>query len=133
MRLEVPVQRRARISLTPLIDVVFILLLFFMLTTRFGQQQTMQLRMAGDTGGAVQAPQESVILRLSDAGSIELADGSSVALDRLGTHPELIRIREQGLPVALEVDEQASLQALVSALDRFEAVGLVDVSVRGLR
>jgi len=133
MRLDGPARRRARIGLTPLIDVVFILLLFFILTTRFGQQQAMQLNMPG--GGATAAPSvsDTVILRLDATGAVVMPDGSTVALDRLADHPELVRILEQALPVALDVDERAPLQALVSALDRFDALGLPEVSVRGLR
>lgn len=39
--------RRRRISLTPMIDVVFLLLIFFMLAARFGIEDAIELDLAG--------------------------------------------------------------------------------------
>jgi len=133
MRLDRPARRQARIGLTPLIDVVFILLLFFMLTTRFGQQQAMELNLRADGDGTSSTVSDTVILRLDASGSVVMPDGSTLALDRLAADPELERIREQALPVALDVDDAVPLQALIGVLDRFDAIGLPEVSVRGLR
>lgn len=45
-----PPRPRRRMSLTPMIDVVFLLLIFFMLAARFGQDGVLVL--SGGTGGA---------------------------------------------------------------------------------
>ncbi|WP_428925767.1 ExbD/TolR family protein [Marinibacterium sp. SX1] len=42
-----PVRKRRKPSLTPMIDVVFLLLVFFMLASRFGLDQAIPLPLAG--------------------------------------------------------------------------------------
>lgn len=48
-------RRRRKPSLTPMIDVVFLLLVFFMLASRFGLDQILPLPMAG-AGGTYDGP-----------------------------------------------------------------------------
>ena len=132
MRLEPPRRRRAIVALTPLIDVVFILLLFFMLTTRFGQPQAMTLRMPGEGGTAGGASADVVVLRLNADATVGLPDGRDVPLAALDADPVPAALLADAVPVRLEVDDGADLQGLVTALDRLEAIGFADVSVRGL-
>ena len=48
MMVPVPAARRQQISLTPLIDVVFILLLFFILATHVDRHRGMPLTLAAE-------------------------------------------------------------------------------------
>ena len=48
----VPARRRASLSLTSLIDVIFLLLLFFMLSSTFSRQGEVELTAAGGGAGA---------------------------------------------------------------------------------
>lgn len=67
-----PQRRSRRISLTALIDVVFILLMFFMLTTGFSQWQALNITVAGaDTQSRTDAP---VLVLIRDDGSLFLLD-----------------------------------------------------------
>lgn len=50
-----PAKPRRKPSLTPMIDVVFLLLVFFMLASRFGTDAVLQLPLAGG-GGAYSGP-----------------------------------------------------------------------------
>lgn len=54
MNLGGPIRRR-RVSLTPMIDVVFLLLIFFMLAARFGLEGSIELA-AGGSGVDYQGP-----------------------------------------------------------------------------
>lgn len=132
MLLDVPPRRSAAIGLTPLIDVVFILLLFFMLTTRFGQQQAIELRMPGEGGGASATASDAVTLRLGADGTVALPDGSRVPQPELATDPLVLQLVAEAVSVRLAVDDAADLQGLVSLLDRFDAMGLAEVTVQGL-
>ena len=132
MRLDLPPGRRAVIGLTPLIDVVFILLLFFMLTTRFGQPQAMVLRMPGVGGPASDASADVAVLRLHADATVGLPDGRDVPRAALGADPAVAALLADAVPVRLEVDDEADLQGLVTTLDRLESIGFADVAVRGL-
>lgn len=66
--------RKHLISMTPLIDVVFILLLFFMLSSTFKQTQQIDMQMAGATAKATLSDSVSHRMQLLADGRIRLAD-----------------------------------------------------------
>lgn len=66
MRLDVATRRRHRLSLTSLIDVVFLLLLFFMLTSTFTRFAGVD--MAGGNAGQNAGTPPDVLVRLTASG-----------------------------------------------------------------
>jgi biopolymer transport protein ExbD len=107
---------RRRPSLTPMIDVVFLLLVFFMLAARFGQEGALDLRIAGGTGTSWQGPPrlvqiETEALRLN--GQDRVQEDLVQALNRLTeTNTDLVLI-QPGDGVALQrlLDVMAFLNA----------------------
>jgi len=65
------IPRRAGLSLTSLIDVIFLLLLFFMLTSTFSRLGEMELTAARQGNDAPAQPQPPVFVQLT-AGSLRL-------------------------------------------------------------
>lgn len=122
MRIDSPPRRRAQISLTPLIDVVFILLVFFMLASNFTQLRTIGVNIPADAGAPAEGA-EALLVRVYADERLEL-DGQPVALDELAARVGLLA---QGRPVLVQPTEEARLQALVSVLDRLS--GLPNVSL----
>lgn len=118
-------RRRARISLTPLIDVVFILLIFFMLASSFLDERAIKLAApAAALGGA----------SLEGALLIELRrDGLRLAGERLVLPQLMARLAEHAARnpaqrVLIEPAPGVSLQDAVALLDRVAASGLSEVS-----
>jgi biopolymer transport protein ExbD len=109
---------RRRPNLTPMIDVVFLLLVFFMLVSRFGVDRALPLSVAGGGGSAYSGPPRLVEL---GADSLRL-NGLSIAPDALA---EALR----GLTdnptdaIILRAAEGADLQALVAVMDRLTGAG----------
>lgn len=117
---------RRRPSLTPMIDVVFLLLVFFMLASRFGQETVLELAIAGGPGAAWQGPP-----RLVEVGA-ETAQGTASGMVALNGVPVALA----DLPAALAPLMQApsdpvvvrarkgAVQDLVSVLAGLRAAGL---------
>lgn len=107
---------RRRLSLTSLIDVIFLLLLFFMLTSTFSQYAEVELA----AGGAGQAPASdnapAMFLQLG-ADTVTL-NGQSVVLDALVQTMQ-----------AFLGDEGTAQQLLVSLRDDVSAQRLTDLLV----
>lgn len=78
MALEVAKRRRKRLSMTSLIDVIFLLLLFFMLTSTFSRYSEVEL-----TGGAPGAPGQTERLTrfIKLDGDRLVVDGQDTALE----------------------------------------------------
>lgn len=100
-------RRRRAVALTPLIDVIFLLLLFFMLTASFTREG--ELPLPGAAGGAA-APPRPAFLQVG-ADDLRL-DRAAVTLDAL---PEALRA---AAPDALVVAfaPEADAQRLVEVL-----------------
>lgn len=116
--------RRARIGLTPLIDVVFILLIFFMVASRFAERTALPLdTTAGSTGG----PSGAVLVEVRTDGlrlSGEPVDGADLTqrIAALGAARPELRVL---LAPAAGVD----LQRTVAVLDLLAAAGVRDAAL----
>lgn len=119
-------RRRPLIGLTPLIDVVFILLVFFMLASSFLQWRVIDLD-AGEAGGGT-GKGAILIDILPDAvrfgaRTVTLDEMAARVAARLQSHPQqkvLVR-PAPGVP----------LQRSVDILDRLAAAGVRNVSLVG--
>jgi biopolymer transport protein ExbD len=120
-----PPRRRLRISLAPLIDVVFILLVFFMLASSFLDESAFQVdapaaKLGGESlEGAVLIELRQDGLRLS---GVRLAPAQLEA--RLAEHAA----RNPAQQVLVKPAPGVSLQDTVAILDRVLASGLSEVS-----
>ena len=107
-----------RISLTPMIDVVFLLLVFFMLASRFGSDMQISLNAAGGDAAAYSGPPR--LVRIEETG-LRL---NGVALPEDALIEELGRLTETPEDViVLRSDEAVTLQRLVAVMDRLRAGG----------
>ena len=113
-----PVRRR-RPSLTPMIDVVFLLLVFFMLAARFGVEQAIPLSPALAGGGTYEGPPRLVTV----APDTVLLNGARVEVTALGEALRPLMTDEDAL-VVLRPQGGAELQRVVAVLDALEAAGI---------
>ncbi|PXX99519.1 ExbD/TolR family protein [Halomonas sp. LBP4] len=115
------------VNLTPLIDVVFLLLIFFMVSTTFETRQALELELPESVSG-VAAEVSPVTLVVTAAGSYRLGD-RELAASGLGEAlaAEAEQARRHGL--VLEADGRASHSAVVRALDQAGALGIRQVRI----
>ncbi|MBC2859223.1 biopolymer transporter ExbD [Stappia sp. 28M-7] len=125
MRIDFASPRRRRLSLTSLIDVIFLLLLFFMLSSTFTRFAQVDLAApGGGTGGAVTRPD---IFATVDANGLTV-NGTLIDPEAPGT--AVSALVEAGAKTALLVPrEGARAQDLVSALELLRGGGELKVIV----
>ena len=113
---------RARISLTPLIDVVFILLVFFMLASNFLDWRAIRLD-APAQAGADGGDRPAVLLRIGPDGALDL-NGEPVADGGLAQAIQPLTQREPEPTVLIRPGAGVPLQRAISVLDRVEGAGI---------
>ena len=119
--------RRVRISLTPLIDVVFILLVFFMLASSHIDWRVVSLG-TGGSAAASGSPLAPVVLRLSVDGVVYAGD-TALAIDGVAAH---VQARADGAappPAVLVPDPGVDLQAAIRVLDVLRGAGVERVQL----
>lgn len=122
-------KRKQAISLTPLIDVVFILLLFFMLTSSFVPWRTVDTPLSVPSETKL-TPDESDVVTLTlkeNDGQVWMA-GEAYSLSNTTWFQTLIIDHENGT-FAVQAEEGVNLQSLMSLADRLKANGAQTVSI----
>lgn len=115
-------QRRRLISLTPLIDVVFILLLFFMLASNLTQWRAIQINTP--SAGAATVPEQLPLVLRVDAGGGVVWNGASLNLARLGQTRLGTLLRDQPEQrLIVQPDPEVSLQMIVDVLEQLQTAG----------
>lgn len=125
MRLDAPLAPRRRVPLTPLVDVVFLLLLFFMLASVFDRYSEIDLAEAG-SAPATQRALPTALVRLRPGGldlnarALSLAELTGALAGFAGGKPARVVIR---------VSPGVSVQRLVDVRRRVDAAGVRDVTL----
>jgi len=111
-------RRRRRLPLTPLIDVIFLLLLFFMLSSSFLHFADVEVASAGAASGGPATPGTSALLRLQADGGLVL-NGEAVETD--GLVATLRTLHEGGTErLVLAAADERAVQDLVDVLALLE-------------
>lgn len=130
-------RREPGIEITPLIDVVFLLLIFFMVSSNFVQKQVIAVSLpeaesaVADVSGALQ-------ITIEASGEYWI-DGQRVGQQRQALALAVRQFAEQlqsqsrdQQPVEIRADANATHQSVVHALDICAEVGFVQVSLATL-
>lgn len=129
MRIDVPRRRPVGIRLTPLIDVVFILLVFFMLASSFMDWRGFRLELpAADATPDPDA--RPIVIRVLGDGGYRLG-GLDLGPGELAERVREVRGGEEARPVVIQAAADAPVQATVRALDRLHAGGIEGASLAG--
>ncbi len=117
------------INVTPLVDVVFQLLLFFMLTTSFQQAELEQLGVDLPQAAAGKAPSgQAVVIEVHKDGGLWL-EGQRVDLAQLKRALTERAQRDKDTPVTIRGDAKATHQSVVGVMDACAQAGLTRLAV----
>lgn len=116
----------AEINLSPLIDMIFILLIFFIVTTVFVEETGVDVAKP-EAASARQLDQESIQIAITGAGQI-IYGGQEVGLQ--GVRPIVRRlVQRDSLPVIVQVDENANAGLVVRVIDEAKLGGAASISI----
>lgn len=114
-------------DITPLIDVVFLLLIFFMTSTVFKKDElALLLNLPKTTKGESQeAQKENVYIELSEN---EVAyNGAKMTLEDV--EAKLAAIEKKDTPIELRVDKNVRYERVVKLLDKLKVNNLANISL----
>jgi biopolymer transport protein ExbD len=120
------------VNMTSLIDVVLLLLIFFMVSTSFVKQSQISIRLPqADSTAVVEEVPEQLDIMITEAGTY-LVNGRELVNNR----PETIRNALQklsggdtSLPLTISADANARHQHVVTAMDVAGKLGFVQISI----
>lgn len=114
------------INISPLIDMIFILLIFFIVTTVFVEETGVDVRKP-DAVSAVSLDQESIQIAVTAQGNV-IYGGREIGAG--GVRATVRRLtRDEPLPVILLVDEAAAGGIIVRVIDEARLGGASTISI----
>ena len=119
---------KSSISITPLVDVVFILLLFFMLTSSFQVESHLVLNSSQQQSANSTTTIKKHYLQLASAGQVILNNQPYLLSDHaLRAQLQTIQLSQEQLIV--QADGQLSMQELVTYFDLFAQLQLAKMKL----
>ncbi|MFT4580477.1 MAG: biopolymer transport protein ExbD [Gammaproteobacteria bacterium] len=117
----------AKLSLTPLIDVVFILLIFFMLESDFLRPYVMNLAQQGGGASNVTTKNTPILIELHDDQTVWINKGK-YSMDEIEN--AILELNPAiDSPVVLASDPGVPLQSAVTIIDILQRRGLLNIAL----
>jgi len=122
------------LNLTPLIDVVFLLLIFFMVSTTFDKESRIKVELPTAATQDEQVEEEKVLEITIDAQGRFYVDDREVVnteADTLKRAIEKAAGMRRDLPVIIKADARASFQSVFKVMDVTSQLGFVNMTFPG--
>ena len=121
--------RRRRPSLTPMIDVVFLLLIFFMLVARFGVDKVIDINLPSALGQSSQYEGVPRLVEIKSDNIVSL-NGTQISLDQLSSKLSQLMPSPNAL-IIVRSSAEANTQDLLDVLLYLKSEKIMNVSVLG--
>lgn len=119
-------------NLTPLIDVVFLLLVFFMLTAHFVREETIKIALPQAESSTAKDMDDPLEVIIDPQGRL-LYEGAALEPQALESRLRHVLSTRREKVVTLRGDKEANLGATVSALDIARKAGADSVDIVTIR
>jgi biopolymer transport protein ExbD len=119
------------VNLTPLIDVVFLLLIFFMVSTTFTRETQLSIDLPEAQGKPKESTEQQIEIMVDESGNYRV-NGEPLVDTRMRTLQAAIYKISAGdttLPMTISADAQAAHQDVVQAMDAAGQMGFVHLSI----
>lgn len=122
---------RVDVNLTPLIDVVFLLLIFFMVSTTFDRHAKLKVDLPEASAKKEQQLDEAVVLSIDVKGNYFINDRQVVntTLETLKTALQKTVADKKDVSLVLRADAKTPHQSVVRAMDAASQLGLTRLSI----
>ena len=121
-----------RINLAPLIDTVFLLLIFFMMTTTFNRETQLKINLPEAKGEQTTEPRESIRIIIDEQGGYAINDLDhgliNNQLDTLKRALKQAAGNQSNPPLQISADENAPHFAVIKAMEAARDLGFVRLS-----
>lgn len=124
--LEVETKDSVDINMSPLIDMVFLLLIFFMVTSVFVEETGVEVEKPRATS-ARDLERDSILIAITSDGKV-VYGGQNIGLNSVRGMVSR-RLREKEIPVIILADEDTRTCVLVDVIDECKLAGAKQVNI----
>ena len=119
------------INLTSLIDVIFVLIIFFVATTTFNQRSALKLQLPTAQAVAKQDPGEPLNVLVDAEGRYFIGENEVLKSDVGSLKEAIVAVagQDRNMPVVLRADARTPHQSVITAMDALGQLGFVKLSI----
>ncbi|MDA1370059.1 MAG: biopolymer transporter ExbD [Proteobacteria bacterium] len=131
MKFKRSVREELAINITPLIDVVFLLLIFFMVTTTFSRETRLLVNLPEADAELIESQPAQIEITVAREGNYAI-NGRALVNNRIETLMRGLELEsggDSGLPILLIADAEATHQSVVTAMDAIGQSGFTRLSI----
>jgi len=123
------IEDEAEINITPMLDIVFIMLIFFIVTTSFVKETGLEVSRPSQTPKKeINQDRGPIVVRI-DSSNLISVKGRVLEPGAVQANLEREKAEKPGAPLIIAAHPDADTEALVVVLDAAEAVGIESVNV----
>tara|TARA_R110002094_G_scaffold101994_1_gene101748 strand:+ start:556 stop:969 length:414 start_codon:yes stop_codon:yes gene_type:complete len=115
------------INMTPMLDVVFILLIFFIVTASFVKESGIEVNRP-EAATAVKKERANILVAISDKGEIWI-NKRRIDVRAVQANIERLKAENPQGTVVIQADKKATTDILIKVMDSARAAGVYDVSI----
>ncbi|WAJ69329.1 ExbD/TolR family protein [Catenovulum adriaticum] len=119
----------AAIDMTPMLDIVFIMLIFFIVTTSFVKEAGIEVNKP-EASQAESKPKANIFVAINDNGDIWM-DKRMVDVERVQANLEKMLAEQATDTVIVQADEEAKHGRVMKVMDQIKAAGIDKIVVAG--
>jgi len=120
-------EEEAVIDMTPMLDVVFIMLIFFIVTASFVKESGIDVNRP-DAATAVKKNRANILVAISDKGEIWI-NKRQVDVRAVQANIERLYAENPQGTVVIQADKKATTDVLIKVMDASRAAGIEDVAI----
>ncbi len=120
-------EEEAAIDMTPMLDVVFIMLIFFIVTASFVKEAGIDVNRP-EAATAVQKDRANILVAISDKGEIWI-NKRRIDVRAVQANIERLHAENPQGTVVIQADKKATTETLIKVMDASRAAGVFDVSI----
>ncbi len=121
----------AEVDMTPMLDIVFIMLIFFIVTTSFTKESGVDLSRPAPVPPDQPQPEDKIIpiIFVIDQNDIVTMDGREIDFRAVGANVEREKAKYPKSAVIVNVHPEASNEAMIKVVDAAREAGVKQVNV----
>ncbi|MFT4746506.1 MAG: biopolymer transport protein ExbD [Bermanella sp.] len=120
-------EEEATIDMTPMLDVVFIMLIFFIVTASFVKEAGIDVNRP-EAATAVKKDRANILVAISDKGEIWI-NKRKVDVRAVQANIERLYAENPQGTVVIQADRKSTTDVLIKVMDASRAAGIQDVSI----
>ncbi|TRW50123.1 biopolymer transporter ExbD [Aliidiomarina halalkaliphila] len=117
----------ATLDMTPMLDIVFIMLIFFIVTTSFVKEAGIDVNRP-EASQATQKPSANIFIAIRENGEVWM-DRRQVDIERVAANLERLLAEQPTDMVVIQADEGARHGIVVRVMDQIKEAGIAQISI----